>query len=295
VVADMNAATLGRAQILLGALLFSTGGVAIKLSALDGWQVAGLRCGIAAVAMWLILPAARRGWSWRTGVVAIPYAATLILFTLANKETTAANAIFLQDTAPLYLLLIGPWLLREAIRRIDLAYLAALAVGIVLIFSAVAEPLATAPRPTLGNTIALAAGVSWAFTIAGLRWLAVRTPVSDEEPAAAVVAGATLAFLVSLGPALPLGAVQAGDWLIVLYLGVFQIALAYVLITRGIGQVSALEASLLLLIEPVFVPLWAWLILGETVVPLALAGGAVIVAATGANLLLRRRASADAS
>jgi hypothetical protein len=82
---------VARLQLLLGALLFSTGGVAIKLSTLSGWQVAGLRAAVAAVVLVAILPAARRGFSWRTFVVALPYAATFILYTLANKETTALH------------------------------------------------------------------------------------------------------------------------------------------------------------------------------------------------------------
>ena len=94
---------------------------------MGSWQVAGFRSGIAAVALWLLLPGARRGWTWRTVLIGIAYAATLVLFVLANKLTTSANAIFLQSTAPLYLLLLGPLVLRERIRRIDLVVITALA------------------------------------------------------------------------------------------------------------------------------------------------------------------------
>ena len=73
--------------------------------------------GIAALTLLVCLPAARRGWSWRAAVVGAAYAATLVLFVLANRLTTAANTIFLQSTAPLYLLLLGPWLLHEPVRR----------------------------------------------------------------------------------------------------------------------------------------------------------------------------------
>ena len=107
--------------VFAAALLFSTGGAAIKACSLSSWAVASFRSGIAAVVLWLLLPGARRGWTWRTILIGAVYAATLILFVLANKSTTSANAIFLQSTAPLYLLLLGPLVLREPIRKADLA------------------------------------------------------------------------------------------------------------------------------------------------------------------------------
>jgi len=287
----MSGSTLSRVQILLGALLFSTGGVAIKLSSFTGWQVSGFRGAVAAVAILLLFPSARRGWSWRSILVAVPYAATLTLFALANKETTAANAIFLQDSAPLYLLLLGPALLREQIRRSDLVFLAALALGIVLIFTSLSEPLATAPRPRLGNSLGIVSGVTWAFTLLGMRWIARRHATTGEEPLTAVVAGCFLAFLISSAYAFPVATDHALDWLIVLYLGVFQIGLAYALVTAGMRHISAFESSLLLLMEPVFSPLWAWLILAEATSRLALTGGAIILAATAIHTIRKRRVS----
>lgn len=288
----MAASRLARIYILVGALLFSTGGVAIKLSSMTGWQVAGLRCAVAAVCLLVLLPATRRGFTWRTVLVGLPYAATLILYTLANKETTAANAIFLQDTAPLYLLLLGPWLLREHVARSDLLFLLALAGGAVLIFAAVAEPLASAPRPALGNAFGVASGVSWALSLLGMRWLAARPLTAREHPLTAIVAACLVAFAFSLLYALPIHTERAVDWWLVVYLGAFQIGLAYVFITRGMRHVPALETSLLLLVEPVFTPVWAWLVLAETPPPLALAGGAVILGATAAHALARRHGEA---
>jgi drug/metabolite transporter (DMT)-like permease len=109
-----------RLLVLSAALLFSTGGAAIKATALTGWQVASFRSGIAAVVLLLCMPAWRRVWHPRTLAVGAAYAATMILFVLANKLTTATNTIFLQYTAPLYLLLLAPWLLREPVRLSDL-------------------------------------------------------------------------------------------------------------------------------------------------------------------------------
>ncbi|HLS47395.1 MAG TPA: hypothetical protein VK012_02685, partial [Gemmatimonadales bacterium] len=99
-----------RLRLVLAALLFSTGGAAIKATTLTAWQVAGFRSGVAALVLFLLLPESRRGWSWRTLLVGISYAATLLLFVLANKLTTSANTIFLQSTAPLYILILSPLL-----------------------------------------------------------------------------------------------------------------------------------------------------------------------------------------
>ncbi|MGH7532812.1 MAG: EamA family transporter, partial [Gemmatimonadales bacterium] len=109
--------SLGRARLEIAgaALLFSTGGAVIKATSFSGWQLAGLRSLVAAVVVLLLLPAARRGWTWRTLLVAVAYAACLILSVTANKLTTAANTIFLQSTGPIYILLLAPWLLKERI------------------------------------------------------------------------------------------------------------------------------------------------------------------------------------
>jgi drug/metabolite transporter (DMT)-like permease len=222
----------------------------------------------------------------------VPYAATFILFVLANKETTAANAIFLQDTAPIYLLLLSPLLLREAIQRWDVVLLAALCGGAWLLFAGTPEPLVTAPRPQLGNALALAAAGTWALSLLGMRWIAVRSATTREEPLTIVVAGCVLAFaaasLARLPDALyPVADWNVKDWLIIGYLGTFQVGLAYVFVTSAMRVVTALEASLLLLAEPVFTPLWAYLVLAESPTPLALLGGGIIIAAVAANTLLR--------
>ncbi len=279
-----------RAEILivLAALLFSTGGAAIKACALGSWQVASFRSGIAAAVILLFMPAARRGWSWRAVLVGLAYAATVILFVLANKLTTAANSIFLQSAAPLYILLLGPWLLREPIRRSDIPIMGLAAVGLLMFFVGAQSPQVTAPDPLRGNILAALAGVSWALTIVGLRWLGrsenpkskIRNPKSPESTISAVVLGNLIAFGVALPWALPVGESAAKDWVLVGLLGVFQIGLAYVFLTGGIGHITALEASLLLLIEPVLNPIWALLIHGEEPGGWALVGGLLILSAT---------------
>ena len=272
-----------RLYIMLGALLFSTGGVAIKASTLTGWQLSCFRSLAAAVALLVFLPVARRGWSWRSFIVAIPYAATFTLFTLANKYTTAANAIFLQDTAPFYILLLGPLLLGERIRRRDLSFMAALLIGLAMIFGSTRGATINASDPKLGDLLALVSGLTWALTVLGLRWIAVRALHHDDEPAAAVVAGCLVAAVFAVPFAFPVENASVGNWLIIAYLGIFQIALAYVLIIDGIRHVRALEVSLLLLVEPAFSPVWVWLLLAESPAALAVVGGAIVISATAVH------------
>ncbi len=286
----MDERTGARLRIVAAAFLFSTGGAAIKFSSFDAWQLASFRSGVAALALVVALPAARRRWDWRIVAVGAVYAATMILFVSANKLTTAANTIFLQNTAPLYLLLLGPWLLREPLHRRDAIFMAIIGAGLALFFVGSPAPTVSAPDPARGNLLALAAGLCWAFTVAGLRWLA-RAERGDPG-AATVVAGNVIACLVCLPLALPVAATRSIDWLMILYLGVFQIGLAYVFLTSAMRQTPALEAALLLLVEPVFNPLWAWLVQDERPGAWALAGGGLILAATALKSWLDARASA---
>ena len=302
----MTASTKARLQLIGAALLFSTGGAAIKAAAFTGWQIASLRSGFAALALLLMAPGARRGWTLRQAqgkllrqaqggllqavLVGFAYAACLTLFVLANRLTTSANTIFLQSTAPLYLLILAPWLLKEPVRRQDVGFMLAVAFGLTLFFVGVEPPAATAPDPVQGNLLALVSGFCWALTVLGLRWLTARE--GRGSPMAAVTSGNITAFLVTLPFALPLGAHSISDWSVLVYLGVFQIALAYVLVTSAISQIPALEASVILLIEPALNPVWAWLVHGEVPGTWAMAGGAIILVATTAKSWTERRVEA---
>jgi drug/metabolite transporter (DMT)-like permease len=147
---------------------------------------------------------------------------------------------------------------------------------------------ATAPDPFKGNILAAMSGVCWASAVAGLRFMGKRGGRLGGSPAA-VVLGNAFAFAICLPFALPVTRVSGADVAIVLFLGVFQIGLAYVLLTYGLHHVDALEASLLLLAEPVLNPLWAWIVHGERPSAWSLGGGAIIVAAT----LLKTLSSVD--
>jgi drug/metabolite transporter, DME family len=267
-----------RLQVLAAAVLFSTGGAGIKAATFSGVQVSSLRSGIAALALLLILRGRLTLSPQVLGVAAV-YGGTLTLFVLATKLTTAANAIFLQSTYPLGVLLLAPWLLGERIGRRDLLYLAAIAAGLILCVAGRPESTTTAPNPILGNVFAVFSGVVWALTLLGLRYLE-RDGSRQGTALAAVVTGNLFACLIGLPFVWPLPQASVVDWATVVYLGVFQIGLAYVCLTRAVRRLPALEVSLLLLLEPVLNPVWAWLSQGEQPATWTIAGGVIIVAAT---------------
>ena len=254
--------TAARLWVLAAALCFSTGGTAIKLSGLSGWQISSLRSAVAVVLLTALMPAWRKGWTPAGLAVGAAFGATLVLFVIANTLTTAANAIFLQYTSVLYLLTLGPTVLGEPNRRGDYPLVLLLAAGMALLFIGQDAPSATAPDPALGNWIGAASGVTWAVTLMGLRWLSVRSS-GDDLSGAAVISGNAIACLVCLPMALPFEPLGVLDWGIVLYLGSVQIALAYVCLVRGVKQLRALEVTLLLLLEPIASALWSGLVHGE--------------------------------
>jgi drug/metabolite transporter (DMT)-like permease len=257
-----------RLLLLAAAVLWSTAGAAIKLSQLDAWQLAGGRALVAGAFLAIAIPSARRRPSGRLLLVGLAYAGTTVLFVLANKLTTAANAIFLQDTAPLWVLLFSPLALGERPTRGELLSIPVFGVGLTLFFL---DQLS--PGQLAGNLVALVAGVFFAASILGLRRLGPEGP-------AALVWGNLLAAALTL-PLFPFGpAPGAGDLATLAFLGVFQLGLAYLCFSLGLRGTPAVEASLLVLLEPVLNPVWTYLLAGERPGPWALLGGGIILLAT---------------
>jgi drug/metabolite transporter (DMT)-like permease len=218
-------------------------------------------------------------------LAAVAYGATMVLFVSATKLTTAANAIFLQAAGPLYLVFLGPWLLKERANRRDLVFLAVMAVGMSLFFAANEAPQRTAPNPAVGNVLAALSGVSWALTVAGLRSGAR----GGEASFGMVALGNILTFAFCLAPAMSAPIVAAAsDWAIIAYMGLFQIGLAYTLIARASRHLPALETSLLVLLEPALNPVWTWAAHGEKPGSLAIAGGICIISATIGMVIVGR-------
>ena len=280
--------------MLATAVLFSTGGAAVKLSSLSAWQLAGSRSIVAAVVLAALLAQTRSRWSLGTWAIGSAYAATLVLFVHANKLTTAASAIFLQGTAPFWVILISPVVLRERPQRRDLLLAGTMAVAMLVIVSDRASSVATAPDPLLGNGLALLSGASYALVIVGLRWLSVARSADEHEGLRAVVCGNLLAGIGCLPGMWGRSADEMlwtrlaqspTDIVVVLYLGVFQIGLAYWLMVRAVGRLRAVQTALLLLLEPILSPFWAAWVVGELPGRAAWIGGVLVVAATAWHAL----------
>jgi drug/metabolite transporter (DMT)-like permease len=175
------------------------------------------------------------------------------------------------------MLLLGPLVLREKVRAMDLVVFAGIAGGATLLLHA-SGGVAASSDPAKGNLAGILSGFAWAWTITGLRWTGKRDPHGNAATATVIV-GNLIAFTVCLPMAIPVERASLSDTAVLLYLGIFQVALAYVFLTRSIRHVPGLEASTLLLVEPVFNPMWTWLFQGERPPDAVFGGGVMIVGA----------------
>jgi drug/metabolite transporter (DMT)-like permease len=206
----------------------------------------------------------------------------LILFVLATKETTAANAIFLQYTAPVYLLILEPLIYKEKFRSRDLITVLVCVGGMALFFVGQLRP-----QDVTGNLYALASGLCFA-----LYFLSLRHPKAREvNRASSVIYGNVLAVLITAPWGLAaIPDMNLHDTLSVIYLGVVQLGVAYTLFTVAMARgVRSLDAGIICYIEPVLNPVWVFLVIGEQPSRWALLGGAIIVTAVIVHMLLDAR------
>lgn len=267
------------AFVLLAVLLWSTGGVFIKLTTLDAFAVNLGRSLFAAITVAVFTYRKGLRLDKFTLITSFLYAGTLTCFVYASKNTTAANAIFLQYTAPIYILILAPFILKEKFRFSDLITVVICLAGMSLFFL---EPQNTenklATNVFWGNVAALVSGLFF-----GLYFILLRHPRSlQKNPALSVFYGNTLIVLLMLPLILnrPPTQINSNDILAILFLGIFQIGIAYVLFTNGVaGGVRSLDASIIGFIEPLLNPIWVFLIIGERPSIWAIVGGAIIIAA----------------
>jgi drug/metabolite transporter (DMT)-like permease len=268
------------ALLLLAALLWSLGGVLIKSIDWHPMAIAAGRSAIAIPVMLACIGRPRFNFSGAQIGGALGYAATVALFVFATRMTTAANAIFLQYTAPIYVALIGRWYLRERALAIDWLVIAVALGGIALFFM---DRLTTSGF--WGNIIALASGLAFASMALFLRKEKAGSPVTSVILGNIIVALAGLPFLFHA----PLG---HGDGWRLLLLGAVQLGLPYVLYAAAIKYVTALEATLIPLIEPILNPLWVMLALGERPGRWAIIGALLVLGAVlgrGIMMMKNRR------
>jgi drug/metabolite transporter (DMT)-like permease len=268
--------------VLAAAILWSTGGLFIKWTSLSGLELSFGRSLLAAVTVAIFTRHEGFGLNRVTALASVLYAALLLLFVLATKETTAANAIFLQYTSPVYLLILEPLFYKEKFRRNDLITVAACVAGMSLFFVGKLRP-----QDVTGNLLALASGFCFACYFLLLRHAKSRA----VNRASSVIYGNLLVVLIAAPAGLKvLPHMNAHDALSVLYLGVVQIGLAYTLFTVAMARgVRSLDAGIVGYVEPVLNPIWVFLVLGERPTQWALIGGGIIVAAVVCHMLLEAK------
>lgn len=248
-------------------LLWSLGGVLIKLVDWNPLAIAGMRSAIASLLLLAVLRRPKLTWSPVQVGGALAYTATVILFVAANKLTTAANAILLQYTAPIYAAILGARFLGERVTRGDWAAIVIVISGVMMFFM---DHLTFGGLA--GNLLALISGLTFAVVAVILR------KQKDESALESVLMGNLVTALIGL-PFMFHGAPGGRSWLGLVLLGVFQLGLSYWLYTKALKRISALEGTLITSIEPILNPVWVFLVLVEKPGPWAIIGGATVLMA----------------
>ena len=276
----------GLAAIAGTALCWSLAGLFVKLVDWNPFAIACGRSAIAAVFIAVWLRKVRIRFSGTQIGAALASAATMLLFIYANKATTSANAILLQYGAPVYVAVLGAFVLKEKPRAEHWLGFAAVFVGMGIFFM---EGLQGGHLA--GDLASVVSGLTFALYFVLMRKQKDGSPL--ESAFLAHVITAAVAFSIALFRPAPvfsakaLGAVAA--------LGLVQIGLASVLFSFGIKRVTAVEGILVAVLEPVFNPVWVFLAVGEKPSPSALAGGAVIIAAVVVSTIISVKRGSQAA
>ena len=280
-----NKASVSPLLLVLGAaVLWSTGGLFIKATHLSAFELSFGRSLLAAITIAIFTRREGFGINPISAVTSILYAALLILFVLATKLTTAANAIFLQYTAPVYVLILEPLFYKEKFRARDFVTVAICVGGMSLFFVGKLRP-----QDMTGNLLALASGVCFALFFLLLRHSKAR----DANRASSAIYGNLIVVLIC-APAF-FGAVQKGisaaDFGRIAYLGIVQIGFAYLLFALAMARgVRSLDAGIIGYIEPVLNPIWVFLFIGERPSGWAIIGGAIIIASVISHMIFEPKA-----
>lgn len=256
--------------VFAAAFLWSTGGLFIKWTEISGLALNFYRSLFAGLTVAILTRREGFGLNNVTVIATLLYAVLVILFVLATKQTTAANAIFLQYTAPVYVLIFEPLMYREKFRSRDLITVLVCLGGMALFFVGQLRP-----QDVTGNLMALASGLFFAFY-----FLMLRHPRAREvNRASSVIYGNLLVFIVTAPWGIAaFSGLGASDVFAVAYLGVVQLGISYALFTTGMARgVRSLDAGIVCYIEPALNPVWVYLFLHERPSRWALLGGAIII------------------
>lgn len=274
------------ALVVIAVLLWSTGGLFIKLTTMDAYQVTFFRSLLAGITVLIV--------TWKNGLrinafgvmASVIYATLLFLFVWATKHTTAANAIFLQYTAPIYILIFSPFLIGEKFHLKDLITIVFCIGGMSLFFVGKLEI-----SDYQGNLAALGSGI-----FLGLYIMLLRHPKAEGmNPVITVIYGNFLLAMLTLPSGIAaFPTMTLMDAVAVGFLGIFQIGVSYILFIKGVsGGTRPLDASIIGFIEPLLNPVWVFLFVGEQPSKWAILGGAIIIATVVAHTLNQYRSRPD--
>lgn len=252
-------------SLVVTAVLWSSGGVLIKLIDWNPLAIAGMRSAVAAALIMIVVRKPKFHFSPVQIGGAISFSATVICFVSATKLTTAANAILLQYTAPVYTALFAWRFLGERTSWVDWATIAVVFGGVTLFFL---DDLSRGGH--IGNILALLAGVAHAWLGLFLR------KQKDASPYESILLGNMLTAVIGL-PFMLGASLSILDWTGLALLGVFQLGFSYILYAYAIKRVRALDAMLIFMIEPILSPIWVFLVVGESPGRWATVGGAVVI------------------
>lgn len=267
--------TKGILAVFLTALLWSSGGLFIKLITLTPMQISFFRCLIAAIVFAILFRQKILKLNPLALLNSFSYAAVLIFFVIATKTTTAANAIFLQSTAPIYVLIFEPLLTKTKWEKINVVTIAVCFVGMILFFMG-----DLTPGDIKGNLAALFAGVAFAAFFLGMK-------KNDKQYGeASIFYGNVIVAIVCIPFLFEMNSLTISDLWKLTFLGVFQIAFAYALFSYGIKRILAVEASIISMLEPVLNPIWVFIGYGEVPSLYAIIGGVIIISAITIRTLI---------
>lgn len=258
----------GLLYVFTAALLWSSGGLFIKLISLSAMQLSFFRCSIAAITFAIIFRKRILLVNKLSLLNSFVYAIVLISFVIATKTTTAANAIFLQATAPIYVLIFEPLITKTKYERLNIITVGVCIIGMILFFVGKLEP-----GHLEGNLVALVSGITFAALFLGMKKNEPQYQQSSIFWGNVIVAIVCFPFITSLE------VLTISDLWMVTFLGVFQIALAYAFFASGLKRIYAVEASIIAMVEPVLNPVWVFIGYGETPSITAIFGGLIILGA----------------
>jgi drug/metabolite transporter (DMT)-like permease len=268
--------------VLAAVFIWSTGGMFIKLTSLDAYQVTFFRSLLAAITV--LIATRRNGLRINPfGILgSVIYATLLFLFVWATKHGTAANAIFLQYTAPVYILLLAPWIIGEKFHLRDLVTVIFCIGGMSLFFIGRLDTTAY-----LANIAALGSGI-----FLGLYIILLRHPraLGMNSTITVIYGNFLLALLTAPAGIMAIPSLTFKDIFAVSFLGIVQIGIAYILFIKGVtGGTRPLDASIIGFIEPLLNPVWVLLFVGEQPSAWALLGGTIIIVTVAAHTLNQYR------